>query len=123
MSEYNQLDCECGRTYFTKSVAAKCPKCGKTNWTATGVLAGILIGILIAIFIGMMVGPAIYAWYAKKELGRQHSLYAAISGAVMAIIWIYFITDSDGSETMGYIGMLLNIGAAAFGMIHYRKGG
>lgn len=69
----------------------------------------------------ILISPRVSLPNARKELGKNHGLYAAISGALMAAIWIYFINEPDGNETMGYIGLALNGVATVLGVVSYRQ--
>ena len=106
MSEYEGLNCECGRVYVTKSFVSTCPSCGKTNWSAKGGLFAILIVIAIVIFVGLLFGPIAWAIYAMKDkLGKWNFLGASIAGLGLAFLFgeIYEYNEYPVLNWISYI--------------------
>ena len=124
MSDYKTIECECGKVFVTKEMISKCPRCGKTHYSAAGGLVVILVVVVIAILIAIMFGAAAWVFYARSSKKSYWHYLGAIGLGGFAIYlgessWRH---DSSGwADTCLLSNGLAILAAIVFLILYYRS--
>ena len=119
MSDFEEVDCSCGYTYFTRRSFSRCPNCGKSNSSlSSALLLGLFIIGLILIAI-LIFGPLAYAINAVEKKWKIYHQYIAIFLAVIAISfwWYYYSSPDSNGNWILYVGIFVNLCAIAYSII------
>ena len=90
MSEYESINCSCGRSYLSKDFASTCPGCGKTNWSSKGALFAIVVVIAIIFFLGLTLGSLIWAIAA---IAYGWNRWTFVGSSILAIVCLFTIQE------------------------------
>lgn len=90
MSDYETINCSCGRSYSSKDFASTCPGCGKTNWSSKGALFAVVVIIAIIFFLGLTLGSLVWAIAA---IAYGWNRWTFVGSSVLAIVCLFTIQE------------------------------
>ena len=127
MSDYKQVDCDCGHSYFSKEMSSRCPRCNKQNWSWESGIFLILIVVALAILLGLMFGALAYAIYLllnSKDFNSKNIKWHFLGIFILSICSLSWFNDMYSLKEypiMSWITYLTNCSAILVIIYHFFK--